>query len=232
MTFRDQDGTYKRLAAISGDRGESWSTPVITDMPDSRSKQSCGNLADSTSFLAGNPVNNKTRIPLAVTLSKTGQFFNTAYLLRAGGETMPELRYEGKAKRLGYHYPKSMVYNDYLYVAYATNKEDAEYTRVPLASLVVDTSTMNPPTGILPQFFSDNKNIEILIDGNRIINIFLEDYQSKGIVSIFNLNGQLLYHSNIYNGEIQYDIKHHRAGTYIIEVRTESERKTKLLSNW
>ena len=34
------------------------------------------------------------------------------------------------------HYPKSIVWNGFLYVAYATNKEDVELTRVPLSSLV------------------------------------------------------------------------------------------------
>jgi hypothetical protein len=78
MTFRDQNSTCYRLASVSGDRGESWSTAVLTDMPDSRSKQSAGNIGDSTAFMVGNPADNKTRIPLAVTLSRDGKFFNTA----------------------------------------------------------------------------------------------------------------------------------------------------------
>jgi hypothetical protein len=44
-------------------------------------------------------------------------------------------RYEGLYKRPGFHYPKCVVCGDFLYVAYATNKEDVELTRIPLASL-------------------------------------------------------------------------------------------------
>jgi len=137
MTFRDQSSSYRRLASISTDRGESWTEAVLTDMPDSRSKQSAGNLPNGTAYLIGNPVHNKRRIPLVLTLSKDGKFFNTACVLRQGGEDLQKLRYPGKAKRQGYHYPKSTVWQDYLCISYSTNKEDVEYTRVPLSSLIV-----------------------------------------------------------------------------------------------
>lgn len=134
MIFRDQNSTYLKMAATSSDNGETWSNSVLTDFPDARTKQSAGNLPDGTAYFACNPVNNKLRSPLVVALSKDGEIFNTAYLLRSNNE-MPTLRYAGKAKRAGYHYPKSMVYNGFLYVAYATNKEDVQYTRVPLSSI-------------------------------------------------------------------------------------------------
>ncbi|MFC1570042.1 exo-alpha-sialidase, partial [bacterium] len=203
MTFRDQNGTYHRLASVSSDRGESWTTPVLTDMPDSRSKQSAGNLPDSTAYLVGNPANNKTRIPLAVTLGKDGKFFNTAYLLRQGGEGIQELRYSGTAKRLGFHYPKSMVWQDYLYVSYTTNKEDVEYTRVPLASLILDTST----TAIHSSFSEDLKEFSLSqnypnpFNSTTSINyqIFKPDIYE---FSIYNVKGEILkklfkkYHNN------------------------------------
>lgn len=134
MTFRDQDSTFYRLASVSCDNGESWSETVLTNMPDSRSKQSAGNLPDGTAYLVGNSVTNKTRIPLTVTLSADGKFFDEAYVLR-NEEEIPQLVYEGKAKRLGYHYPKSAVIGDYLYVSYATNKERVEYTKIPLSEI-------------------------------------------------------------------------------------------------
>ena len=46
----------------------------------------------------------------------------------------------GTAKRAGFHYPKSLVSGGYLYVAYCTNKEDVEYTRVPISSIFFDTT--------------------------------------------------------------------------------------------
>lgn len=233
MVFRDQTSTYKRLASVSGDRGETWSTAVLTDMPDSKSKQSAGNISDSAAFLVGNPVNNKIRIPLVITLSKNGWFFNTAYVLRKGGEGIQELRYTGTSKRLGYHYPKSMIWKDTLFVSYSTNKEDVEYTRVPLTSLVLDTTTANPPLpDLISPIASETENIEIVVDANKILKITHEDYNTKGIVSIFNVNGQLFYRSKMYYGEIYYDMKHLPVGTYIIDVRTDSGIKTQLFSNW
>ncbi|MCU4156056.1 exo-alpha-sialidase [Carboxylicivirga sp. A043] len=135
MVFRDQKSSYKKLASISLDEGANWSTPILTNMPDSRTKQSAGNLPDGSCYLVGNPVDGKRRSPLVLTLSEDGHCFNKAFVLRKGGKTLPKLEYEGKYKRVGYHYPKSMVWQNYLYVSYATNKERVEFTRVPLSSL-------------------------------------------------------------------------------------------------
>jgi hypothetical protein len=132
MVFRDQESTFRQLASQSCDRGASWTTPVLTDMPDSRAKQSAGNLPDCSVFLVNAPSGNKTRAPLVVTLGKDGRTFDRAFVLRAGGAALPSLRYPGKYKRPGYHYPKSVVWNGSLYVSYATNKEDAQLTRVRL----------------------------------------------------------------------------------------------------
>jgi predicted neuraminidase len=135
MVFRDQAESFRKLASVSVDRGASWTAPVITNMPDARTKQSAGNLPDGTAFLVGNPVGNRSRYPLVVALSQDGRIFDRAWLLRAGGEALPALRYDGQYKRQGYSYPKSAVIGDWLYVAYATNKEDIELTRIPLSSL-------------------------------------------------------------------------------------------------
>ncbi len=135
MTFRDQTGTYLKLASKSTNNGQTWTTPVLTDMPDSRAKQSDGNLPDGTAYMVHNPVNNKTRYPLAIVLSQDGALFDRAFVLRKGGTDLQTQQYTGTAKTLGYSYPKSMVWNGYLYAAYSTNKEDVEYTRIPLSSL-------------------------------------------------------------------------------------------------
>ncbi|HLK92099.1 MAG TPA: sialidase family protein [Polyangia bacterium] len=135
MIFRDQSSTFYKLAAVSGDRGATWTTPVLTNMPDSRAKQSAGNLPDGAAYFASNPVTNKTRIPLAVTLSRDGRLFDKAFVLRKGGADLQPQRYTGTAKTLGYNYPKSMVANGYLYVGYATNKEDVQVSRVRVGDL-------------------------------------------------------------------------------------------------
>ena len=170
---------------------------------------------------------------MVITLSRNGGFFNTAYVLRKGGNGIQELRYSGTSKRLGYHYPKSMVWKDTLYVSYSTNKEDVEYTRVPLTSLVVDTSTVDISTSVpFSDVQPDSRNIKIYFNENRIINIAFQEHLSHGIVSIFNLNGQLLHYRKIYNSNLYIDMKQYPAGTYIIDVRTDLGRETQLFYNW
>ncbi len=137
MVFRDQKSSYRKLASVSHDNGLTWTTPVITDMLDSRSKQSAGNFPSGAAYFVSNPVNGKTRWPLVLTLSSDGQKFNKAYVLRKGND-LPDLKYEGRYKRKGYHYPKSMVSDGYLYVAYTVNKEQVEITKVPLENSELD----------------------------------------------------------------------------------------------
>ncbi len=134
MVFRDQAESFHQLASQSCDAGETWTTPTLTGMPDSRAKQSAGNLPDGTAFLVNAPRRDKLRIPLAITLSRDGKLFDRAWLLRGPADLQP-LRFEGLYKRPGYHYPKSVIWKDHLYVGYATNKEDVELTRVPLSGL-------------------------------------------------------------------------------------------------
>ena len=92
-----------------------------------RAKHRAGNLPDGTAFLVNAPHAGRGRAPLALTLSADGRVFDRSFLLR-GASDLQSLRYEGRYKRSGYHYPKSVV-------AYATNKEGVEVTRVPLSSL-------------------------------------------------------------------------------------------------
>ncbi len=134
MVFRDEDLSFRQLAAQSCDRGETWTTPALTDMPDARAKQSAGNLPDGTAYLVNAPNTDRPRLPLAVTLSPDGRLFDRSWRLRGQADLQP-LRFPGQYKRPGYHYPKSVVWNGWLYVGYAANKEDVQVTRVPVARL-------------------------------------------------------------------------------------------------
>ena len=128
MVFRDQNGSFKKLASLSCDYGATWTLPVVTNMPDSRSKQCAGNLPNGTAYQVSNPTGNKNRYPLVITLSQDGKVFNRAYLLRSQND-LPARRYPGPYK--GYSYPKSTIWKGYLYVGYSVNKEDIYITRVP-----------------------------------------------------------------------------------------------------
>lgn len=134
MVFRDEELSFRQLAAESCDRGVTWTTPVLTAMPDSRAKQSAGNLPDGSAYLVNAPNSDRPRMPLAVTVSRDGRLFDRSWLLRGQGDLQP-LRFEGKYKRPGYHYPKSVVWKGWLYVGYAANKEDVQVTRLPLEAL-------------------------------------------------------------------------------------------------
>jgi hypothetical protein len=136
MIFRDQGSTFKKLASVSCDNGSTWTTPQVIDTPDSRAKQSAGNLPDGTAFMVNNPSGDKDRFPLVITLSSDGFLFDKAYLLRSGGADLQPMRYKGRGKSAGFSYPKSVIWSDYLYVSYATNKEDVELTRIPIESLL------------------------------------------------------------------------------------------------
>ena len=134
MVFRDQASSFTVLASASTDNGKTWSIPMATNMPDSRAKQSAGNLPDGRAFLINNPSGTKARTPLTITLCRDGKLFDRAFLLRSEQE-LPPMLYEGKYKRIGYSYPKSIVWNDRVWVSYAVNKEDIEVTSVPVDTL-------------------------------------------------------------------------------------------------
>ncbi|MET7395926.1 exo-alpha-sialidase [Dactylosporangium sp. NPDC005572] len=174
MVFRDQGGgTFRKLAAVSTDNGVTWSSSVLTNVPDSRTKQSAGNLPDGTAYLVGNPTGTRNRYPLSVLLSADGETFGTGYNLRTAEDLQP-LRYTGQFKSAGYSYPKSVVWNGHLYVGYGTNKEDVQVSRVPLADISLrsgpDTATAAPARGVLSH---DNGWDTGLLDGDYTVTMNL-----------------------------------------------------------
>ena len=134
MFFRDQASSFVKLASVSEDLGASWTAPMKTNIPDSRSKQCAGTLPDGRAFWVGNPTGSKSRRALALALSADGYRFDKAYLL-AGPADLPPRRREGRYKTLGYNYPKAVVLRDTLWISLSINKEDAVLYRVPLKSL-------------------------------------------------------------------------------------------------
>lgn len=136
MLFRDlwfeaKDRTWRLLYSVSYDDGTSWTTPVLTNIPDSDSMQCAGSFG-RVCYFVNNPIPTRRRVPLTIGVSSDGEFFDKMYLIRS---TPQPRRYEGISKTEGYSYPGSVVWGEYLYVAYATNKEDVEVSRIPLSSL-------------------------------------------------------------------------------------------------
>ena len=129
MLFRDQTSSFRKLASVSTDRGESWTKPIETNIPDARTKQCAGNLPDGTAFMVCCPSNGKWRWPLVLLLSHDGKLFDKAILLRSGlPDDLPQRRYDGRYKTQGYSYPKAFVHQNKLYVGYAVNKEQVACT--------------------------------------------------------------------------------------------------------
>ena len=129
LLMRDQNSSFVKLVSYSDNNGASWSVPVKTNIPDSRSKQCAGTLPDGRSFWVGNPTGNKSRRVLALGLSQDGYLFNQAYLL-LGPMDLPPQRQKGRYKTLGYNYPKATVIDDTLWISLSLNKEDAVLVRV------------------------------------------------------------------------------------------------------
>lgn len=136
MLFRDlwfeaKDRTWKVLWSVSYDNGLNWTEPQLSNIPDSDSMQ-CAGSDGKTCWFVNNPVPQRRRVPLTIGVSNDGKFFDRMFLLRS---TPQKRRYDGISKTEGYSYPGCTVWGDFLYVAYATNKEDIEISRIPLKSL-------------------------------------------------------------------------------------------------
>ncbi len=129
MLFRDQQSSFRKLYAVSDDRGASWNAPRLSNIPDSRSKQCAGTLADGRAFWVGNPTDTKSRRALVLALSEDGYRFDRACLLAGPGD-LPPRRKEGRYKTMGYNYPKAFVEGNTLWVALTVNKEDVRVVRV------------------------------------------------------------------------------------------------------
>lgn len=124
MLFRDQGSSFRKLYSISGDWGMSWSLPMLTKIPDSRSKQCAGNLPDGRSFMVWNPSGTKSRRALAIAYSDDGVRFDSASMI-ANVEDLPPRRFPGMHKTIGYNYPKAtLATEEGLWVSCSMNKED------------------------------------------------------------------------------------------------------------
>lgn len=236
MIFRDQgQTTYRKLASSSSDNGESWTSSVlIENMPDARTKQSAGNLPDGTAFMVGNPVDvksydisdGKTRVlrrPLVITLSSDGNYFDVSYIVRYGTDdekmqTGP--LFSGTAKRPGYHYPKSMVAGDYLYIAYATNKEDVQYTRIPLKNISLNDASIDDIYSVT------DSNVTINLLSGKTLSV-TQSSPGQFNVEIYSVSGNCMKSFADFGDYIKCDLSTLSAGVYIVRVSTDKATECK-----
>ncbi|MEO2023771.1 MAG: exo-alpha-sialidase, partial [Pirellulaceae bacterium] len=128
MPLRNYSGYF--YVATSRDQGQSWSTPVKTNFPDSTARFALGKFPDQTVYLINNPGPKQfDRHLLAISTSTDGRTFKRSWIIRSEPTKM---RYPGKNKLDGWQYPHAIVWKSFLYVAYSINKEDVAVTRIPL----------------------------------------------------------------------------------------------------
>lgn len=114
--FRDNRRSGWLYRSFSTDGGQSWTTPVKTNMPDATSKM-CGlRLSDGRYVLISNP-NPQRRDPLTLSLSDDGLVF-TKMLYLVGGRHVD--------------YPHLIEREGYLYIAFAGGKQSVELLRIAL----------------------------------------------------------------------------------------------------
>jgi hypothetical protein len=135
MLCRDRERSKALLRCLSTDNGETWSAPVITNYPDTTSKNFTLQLSNGAYCLINNP-NREGRDPLAATFSVDGWTFDRPVALR---KNAPLRRFAGRAKPgRSFQYPHAIEYNGSLWLICSVNKEDIEVSEYPIESLVPD----------------------------------------------------------------------------------------------
>jgi len=130
---RDNSHGGRLYTATADASGEHWSRWRVTNMPDATSKVAALKVSEGLYVLASNPrPTPRERNPLVLTVSSDGSRFDRMVVLR---DAPTRRRIDGQRKTPGYQYADMITVGDWLFVAYARNKEDIEVVRLPLASL-------------------------------------------------------------------------------------------------
>ena len=125
VLLRDDGGSRRLWLSESLDGSATWSTPVITDIPDAQSKFHSLRLPDGRIGMVGNATGTDLRRKLLTLLvSQDGRRFETCYTLRREPEIKP--RFQGMHKAPGFQYPHAIIARNRLWVINSVNKEDVE----------------------------------------------------------------------------------------------------------
>ncbi|OPZ05486.1 MAG: hypothetical protein BWZ08_02478 [candidate division BRC1 bacterium ADurb.BinA292] len=158
--WRNYNGTHRIYVSTRHSDTEAWSLAVPTNIPDSPSGVTVGELPDGTVYLIGNqiagelddpdarPYRNPTKVwpfaerdfqsehfprdPLVLALSRDGRGFDRAWAIR---HDTPNARFNGLGWIPGFQYPDAVIANGSLWIIYSVNKEDVEVLEIPLEKL-------------------------------------------------------------------------------------------------
>ncbi len=120
--WRDEGGSTRMYVNTSEDDGQTFSVPIISDIPDSMSRNFAGQLGDGRYFLVSNTLPNLLdRGALTILTSRDGKLFDKVSMINDDPTAM---RRKGLLKELGYQYPCCYSEKDRLIIAYDRNKED------------------------------------------------------------------------------------------------------------
>jgi hypothetical protein len=132
----EESKSRRNYASFSFDNCKTWTVPTRTSFPDACAKSDAGRLPDGQIYVINNvlPLSTKHggRSLLGISLSADGLNFDRVAVIRF---MPPPMRYQGRAKGIGFAYPHSVVVGDDLWVIYSVNKEDIQLTRIPLDEL-------------------------------------------------------------------------------------------------
>ena len=122
--WRDEGGSCRVWVNCSEDGGRTWVAPMISDIPDSMSRNYAGRLTDGRYYLCNNAFATLLdRRHLTLLVSDDGLTFNKVYNVI---DDPTSQRLKGLLKADGYQYPCCLTDGDNLLVGYSVNKEDIE----------------------------------------------------------------------------------------------------------
>jgi hypothetical protein len=134
----DTSTGHHLFASVRVSEAAGWSTPVVTNIPDSCSNINAGALPDGRRFLLSNSGPYGLRDPLTIALSTDGLTFNESLAIvsctqLSGGCTDRG----GNGGGPGVSYPQSVliespVWAQGLWIIFSNNKEDIHVARVPI----------------------------------------------------------------------------------------------------
>jgi len=131
--WRDEGETCRLWVNTSVDGGKTFSSPVITDIPDAMSRVFAGRLCDGRHYVISNAFPTLlNRHHLTLLLSDDGYCFNKVYIVM---DDPTSQRCIGLLKADGYQYPCCLAEEDRLLVAYSVNKEDMECAILDVAAI-------------------------------------------------------------------------------------------------